>query len=321
SRRARPGAAGREARHADPRGRLHPPHWTDVEMTTVASPSAAVEQATEWRAFRAVLHRDLYVTWRDLPAFLAQVILQPLFMLFVFGKVLGSLGFTRHGYANLLFPGLLALTAVITAMQTLAFPLVAEFGWTREIEDRLLAPMPTSFVVAEKVLFATVRAVIAVLVMIPIGALVLDSIPWRWEGLPLFIAATLLGALVGAGFGLVLGTWVQPARISLVFSLVFTPLLFTGCSQYPWPSLERLRWFQVVTAANPMTYVSEAERGALVPSAPHIRPWSCLLVLVGAIAILMTIRLRGLYRRALDCKNAGVNEHNGLRLYDYSGSC
>jgi hypothetical protein len=101
-------------------------------------------------AFRAVLYRDLYVTWRELPAFLAQVILQLLFLLFVFGKVLGTLTLTRPGYANLLFPGLLALTAVITAMQTLAFPLVAEFGWTKEIEDRLLAPMPTSYVVRER---------------------------------------------------------------------------------------------------------------------------------------------------------------------------
>jgi ABC-2 type transport system permease protein len=83
------------------------------------------------------------------PAFLAQVILQPLFLLFVFGKVLGSLGYTQHGYADLLFPGLLGLTVVLTSIQTLAFPLVAEFGWTREIEDRLLAPMPRSFVAGE----------------------------------------------------------------------------------------------------------------------------------------------------------------------------
>ena len=82
--------------------------------------------------------------YREFPAFLAQVILQPLFLLFVFGKVLTTLNYTQHGYTDLLFPGLLALTAVITAMQALAFPLVAEFGWTKEIEDRLLAPMPTS---------------------------------------------------------------------------------------------------------------------------------------------------------------------------------
>jgi len=79
-------------------------------------------------AFLAILRRDLYVTWRELPAFLAQVILQPLFLLFVFGKVLGALGYTRPGYANLLFPGLLALTAVVTGMQAVALPLVIEFG-------------------------------------------------------------------------------------------------------------------------------------------------------------------------------------------------
>jgi ABC-2 type transport system permease protein len=247
-----------------------------------------------------VLYRDIYVTWRELPAFLAQVVLQPLFMLFVFGKVLGSLGYTQHGYTDLLFPGLLALTAVITGMQTLAFPLVAEFGWTREIEDRLLAPMPTSFVAAEKVLFAVLRSLAATLIMIPVGILVLGSIPWRWAGLPLFVAGLLLGALVGAGFGLMLGTLVQPSRINLLFSLVFTPLLFTGCSQYPWPSLERLRWFQVVTALNPMTYVSEALRGALVPEVPHIRPWICIVVLLGSVSALLVLGLRGFYRRAID---------------------
>ena len=35
--------------------------------------------------FLAILWRDVFVTGRELPVFLAQVILQPLFMLFVFG--------------------------------------------------------------------------------------------------------------------------------------------------------------------------------------------------------------------------------------------
>ncbi len=252
------------------------------------------------KVFFAVLQRDAYVTWGELPVFLAQVILQPFFLLFVFGKVLGSLGYTRPGYADLLFPGLLALTAVITSMQTLAFPLVIEFGWTKEIEDRLLAPMSTTLVAVEKVLFASFRAVIATVVMIPIGIGVLGSVPWRWSSMPLFLAVLLLGSLLGASLGLVLGTLVRPNRINIVFSLVFTPLLFTGCSQYPWPSLARLRWFQVVTAANPMTYASEGFRAALNPSVPHIRPWICLVVLVGAIAVLLAIGVRGFFRRAID---------------------
>jgi ABC-2 type transport system permease protein len=219
----------------------------------------------------------------------------------VFGKVLGSLGYTQHNYANLLFPGLLALTAVITAMQALAFPLVAEFGWTKEIEDRLLAPMPTSYVAAEKVLFAVLRSFAATLIMIPIGILILGSIPWRWAGFPLFLAALVLGALVGAGFGLLMGTLVRPERITLLFSLIFTPLLFTGCSQYPWPLLDQLRWFQIVTACNPMTYVSEAFRGAMVPEeVPHIQPWICLVVLFFAVSVLLYVGLQGFYRRAIN---------------------
>jgi ABC-2 type transport system permease protein len=267
-------------------------------MSAVAAP--ALEPGMQWRAFRAVLRRDLYVTWREFPAFLAQVILQPLFLLFVFGKVLGTLNYTQHGYTNVLYPGLLALTAVITAMQALAFPLVAEFGWTKEIEDRLLAPMPTSYVAAEKVLFAVLRSLAATLIMIPLGIIVLGSIPWRWAGFPLLLAGLLLGALVGAGFGLLMGTLVRPERITLLFSLVFTPLLFTGCSQYPWPSLDKIRWFQIVTACNPMTYVSEALRGALVPEVPHIQPWVCIVVLIFAVTVLLTVGLRGFYRRAID---------------------
>jgi ABC-2 type transport system permease protein len=265
--------------------------------------SAVAERETvpgQGRVFLAVLSRDIYVTWGEFPVFLAQVILQPFFLLFVFGKVLGSLGYTTDGYSDLLFPGLLALTAVITSMQTLAFPLVIEFGWTKEIEDRLLAPMSTSLVAAEKVVFAALRSVIATTLMIPIGILVLGSIPWRWAGFPLFVVILLLGSVLGSAIGLVLGTLVKPNRINIVFALVFTPLLFTGCSQYPWPSLDRLPWFQVVTALNPMTYVSEGMRGALVPEVPHIAPWICLLVLPLAIAALLAIGVRGFFRRAVD---------------------
>ncbi len=263
------------------------------------APVADVDFALQGRAFVAVLRRDLYVTGHDLPAFLARVILQPLFLLFVFGKVLGSLGYTQHNYASLLFPGLLALAAVITGMQALAFPLVAEFGWTMEIEDRLLAPMPTMLVAAEKVLFASLQAIAAALIMIPVGIVVLGSIPWRWDAVGLFVPIVILGSLLGAAMGLLLGTLVRPPQINIVFALVFTPLLFTGCSQYPWPSLSRLEWFQVVTAANPMTYVSEGMRAALIPSVPHIRPWICVVVLIGSLVVLLSIGGRGFYRRTI----------------------
>jgi ABC-2 type transport system permease protein len=44
------------------------------------------------RVFGAILWRDIFVTGRELPAFLAQVVVQPFFLLFVFGRILADLG-------------------------------------------------------------------------------------------------------------------------------------------------------------------------------------------------------------------------------------
>ena len=70
-------------------------------------------------------------------------------------------------------------------------------------------------------------------------------------------------------------------------------MLFTGASQYPWPALSRLRWFQVVTAFNPLTYVSEGLRGAMTPQTPHIAPWVCLAALLVATAGLTAVGIFG----------------------------
>ncbi len=268
-------------------------------MTTVTRPVAQTT-ITPTRVFWAVLKRDLFVTGRDAPVFFAQVILQPLFLLFVFGRILSDLGFTRPGYSELLFPGIVAFTATLTGLQSTSFPLVIDFSWTKEIEDRLLAPMPIAWVAVEKIVYAAMRALIAAAVMFPVGVIVLGSIPWRASGVPLLIAILLLGSLVGSALGMVLGTFVPPTRLNVVFALVLTPLLFTGCSQYPWPSLSHLEWFKWLTTINPLTYISEGMRAALVPSVPHMASWVCLLMSVLFLIVLTVVGIIGFRRRAID---------------------
>jgi ABC-2 type transport system permease protein len=259
-----------------------------------------LDTVTPWQAFRAVLGRDMFVTGRDAPIFLAQVILQPLFMLFVFGRILSDLGYTRPGYSNLLFPGIVALTTVLTGLQSTAFPLAIEFSWTKEIEDRLLAPLPVSWVAVEKVVYAALRGLAAALVMFPVGVLVLGSIPWQAAQIPLVLAFLILGALNGAAIGLVIGTLVPPNRINVMFALVLTPLLFTGCSQYPWPSLSTLPWFKWLTTLNPLTYISEGLRAALIPGVEHMPVWVCLLMSLVFLVVLSAIGIWGFIRRAID---------------------
>jgi ABC-2 type transport system permease protein len=149
---------------------------TAVE-TPRASSTAVPARPSVGRAFTALLWRDVFVTGREFVPFLLQVVLQPVFLLFVFGKVLVELGFTSSSYADVLLPGVVSLAAFLTALQNTAFPLVIDFSFTKEIEDRLLAPLPTALVAVEKVVFATMRALVAAAVMFPIGLWVLGSLP------------------------------------------------------------------------------------------------------------------------------------------------
>ena len=224
--------------------------------------------------------RDLFVTWRELPVFLAQVILQPLFLLFVFGKVLGSLGYTQHRLRGPAVPGPARADRGDHRHADAGVPARGRVRLDEgdrgpparaDVDRRWWRPRRSCSRRCARSSRPTV--------MIPVGILVLGSIPWRWSGVPLLVLALVLGSLLGAGLGLVLGTLVVPQRINIVFSLVFTPLLFTGCSQYPWPSLDRLRWFQVVTAVQPDDLRQRVDARGARPERPAHRalglPASC----------------------------------------------
>ncbi len=185
-------------------------------------------------------------------------------------------------------------------MQSVTFPLILEFAWTREIEDRLLAPISIPLVAVEKMVFGALRGLLASLLMVPIGFLVLDEVSWRLAGLPAALLMTVLGAVLGGTLGLTIGTAVPPRRINIMFAVIFAPLIFTGSVQFPWRSLDELRWFQVLCALNPLTYISEGVRAALVPSVPHLPLWLCLLVATGASGLFCMLGIRGFLRRALD---------------------
>jgi ABC-2 type transport system permease protein len=104
---------------------------------------APAARASATRAFVALCERDLWVTVRHDPlAFLSQALLQPIFFLFVFGRVLPEIGAARGAYGTALLPGIMALTLVLTALQNTALPLVIEFSFTKEIEDRAARAAP-----------------------------------------------------------------------------------------------------------------------------------------------------------------------------------
>jgi ABC-2 type transport system permease protein len=242
------------------------PSQTAALESTVSSRSNAGRTALALNAFFAILQRDLVVTGREFIPFLLQALMQPLFFLFIFGKVLPGIGLAAGNFAALMLPGIVALTGMIAAMQGVTLPLVLDLGFAREIDDRLLSPLPVWWVALEKVIFGALRGAIASSVIFPLGWLILrNGFAVRADRIPVLIGMVLLTAFVGSTIGLLMGTVIKPDQISLMFTLIFTPLLFTGCTYYPWGALGRIRWFQGLTLLNPLTYAAEGLRYSMVP--------------------------------------------------------
>jgi ABC-2 type transport system permease protein len=217
-------------------------------------------------AFLAIIRRDLLVTRRQAVPFLLQTLLQPLFYLFVFGKVLSSIGATGSGFSVVLLPGVVAITTFLTAFQATAIDLARDLSFTLEVEDRLLAPIPVTLVAIEKILLAAMRGLLAGALIFPLGYWILGAgYQVRTDQLGVLIGLLILIAFVGASFGVLLGTVAPVQQIPLLFALVLTPLIFTGCVFYPWSALENIKWFQTATLFNPLTYASEGLRYAMVP--------------------------------------------------------
>src|SRR5438874_13207013 len=114
-----------------------------------------------WKTFMALLSRDAHVARRNIVPLLLQTFLQPMMFVFIFGRVMVRSGYMPEAYKSLLLPGIMAISMVFTGVWAVAMPLIAEFQFTREIEDRLLAPIKISWVAIEKVLAGAIQALLA----------------------------------------------------------------------------------------------------------------------------------------------------------------
>jgi len=256
-------------------------------------------------AFVALLARDLTVLRKEFVMFLARTVMQPLLLMFVFTYVFPKIGQGVGGgsgsaaFSTLLVGGVIASTMIFQGIQAVALPLVQDFGYTREIEDRVLAPLPIGAIAVEKVVAGAVQALVAGALVFPMG-LVIPATPIHLHINPLLLVPVmLLGAFMSASLGLFVGTKVEPRQVPLIFGLLVLPMTFLGAVYYPWKSLQALRWLQIVVLINPLVYLSEGMRSALTTGVPHM-PWPVILIVLAAAgAALLWVGVKGFRKRVL----------------------
>ena len=253
-----------------------------------------------WTTFLALLGRDAHVARRNAVPMLLQTFLQPMMFVFIFGRVMVSSGYMPPAYKSLLLPGIMAISMVFTGVWAVAMPLIAEFQFTREIEDRLLAPIEMHWLAIEKVFFGTMQALVAGLAVIPMAWLLLrPGVEFNVHSPIGFACVTVLVALFSACGGLALGCSVSQTHIGLMFSMVLTPMIFFGCTYYPWSALGHFPILQKVVLVNPLVYASEGLRGTLVPQFPHLPVMAVVVVLAAFDLMFLAVGLRQFHGKAV----------------------
>jgi ABC-2 type transport system permease protein len=280
-------------------------------MSELAGNGNNVRWAIYSRAFLGLMQRDLRVLTRELMPFLVRVAMNPLLFLFVFTYVMPHMTngakmspmagmASSGGFGTVLLPGLMAVAIMFSGIAAVALPLAQEFGITREIDDRVMCPLPIAAVAIEKIVFSALQSIIAAAVVFPL-AYYIPSTPvlahvssWWFLAVVLVLASLLAGAL-----GLTIGTFVQPKQIGLIFGVVIVPITFLGCVYYPWAALHSIKWLQIAVLFNPIVYISEGLRAALTPSTGYMPEGMILAMLVLFLALLTWLGLRGFAKRVL----------------------
>lgn len=264
-------------------------------------------------AFLALLQRDLTVLRKNGGEFIGRTIIQPFLLVFVFLYVFPQIGQGigsgspggEAAFAAVLVAGVVGISIMFQGIMAVALPMSTEFGYTKEIEDRVLAPMPVWMVAAGKVTAGAVQGLIAAAIVFPIAAVVHArgitahlSINW-----PILLTLLPLASVMCASLGLVLGTRVEPRNISAMFGFIVLPMTFLGGTYYTWTALHHVQvggfpWLQAVVLINPLLYVTEGFRAALTHSS-HMPLYVVYPVLTAIAAFLLWQGIAGFRKRVI----------------------
>ena len=286
---------------------------TEIEVASplVAPPRTIPPKGVQYtRAFIGLFLRDLHVLQREKIPFLIRICMNPLLFLFVFTYIMPHMSggaqlnptaaMAGGNFSTVLLPGLMAVAIMFSGIAAVALPLAQEFGITREIDDRVMCPLPVAAVAIEKIVFSALQSMIAAAVVFPLAYYVpATPVVAHVNSWPFLILVLALASLTAGALGLVIGTSVKPQQIGLIFGTVVMPITFLGCVYYPWAKLDKMPILQHAVLVNPIVYMSEGLRAALTPQLDHMHPVYILLMLSFFLVLLTWLGIKGFLRRVI----------------------
>lgn len=215
------------------------------------------------RIFFTMVKRDLLIQGRNWLEFVFRVAMLPFILILTYGFVLPRIGILSTDFPSQMFPGMVGMSLLVTGIHGTSVPLSMDFNNSREIEDRLQAPVDIRLTALAKMLVGIIESWIGALIVLPISLLFMSShLNIDMSGLDLVytLGIIFLSSIASATLGLLVGTIVKPMQIAAMFPGFLMPLIFTGAIFFSWQGLASLPIFQYIVLANPLVYINEALR-------------------------------------------------------------
>ena len=291
----------------------------DAGKTIVIEPTRSTFAASR-SALLALVLRDLVVLRKNFLEFVIRTLVQPFLLVFVFLYVFPTIGQGIGGggtgggagaraaesqFATVLVAGVVGISIMFQGIQAVAMVMSTEFGFTREIEDRVQAPCPIWLVAVAKVLSGATQGLIAALIVFPIAAIIHAKGVEAHLAVHWAVVITLipLACVTMTSLGLLLGTVFEARNLGLMFGFVVLPLTFLGGTYYQWTKLapvefDGVHWLQILVLVNPLIYVTEGMRAGLT-HASHMHLYIVYPVLIAFCAVFLTLGLRKFASRVL----------------------
>jgi ABC-2 type transport system permease protein len=244
---------------------------------------------SELSGLYALWYREVKVFLRERSRIISSLV-TPLIWLVAFGSGLGSIvggggsqAFYGVSYQAFIFPGVLMLTVLFTSIF---------FGlyivWDKKVDffkEVLVAPLSRLTLFSGKMMGGCTDSLLQAAILLILG--VFFGISYTITSLPITVFFVLCMAAGTVSLGLAIGSQMTSFEgFGLVQSFVVLPLYFLSGALFPLTNLPG--WLMAVTRLNPLTYIVDGMRGALL-GIYQFSPWLDAGIALGFMAVFIAI--------------------------------
>ncbi len=234
-----------------------------------------------WNVFKQLLATDFSIFRETFKDKIIDLSIWVAITAAIMGYVMPAFGLSAD-YGSFQLAGLIASAGLFELFSSV-MKMVSDFEGDRVIDYHLTLPIPSRLVLCKIMTYYALNAIILSLCVLPMGKLVLWSQfdLTKIAPIKLLIITVTTGIFYGAFTLWLAGMLENMSRIGSLWMRFIFPLWFLGGFQFSWMVLHKLfPMLAYINLVNPMMYVMEGTRAAVLGQEGYLPFWISVLALV-----------------------------------------